>query len=586
MLSLRGRKFAPALFMSIAAMAMCGVVWGGNPVDVSIDGTSSGYPDLGGAINYIASDLSVDTTSNAIVVTVNENQAGTTNGAGWLWDFGNGNTLGTPNGGYTDLKITGSGQYSLMQNSIVDGDNRLMVIQGVNAPSAPDRASLTISGLTYNGGNYTDKTMSAGDDIRGAGLLVYEIDTGAIVNIGGATPASSVTFSNNVIDIEATSSALISANGAGLYLDGRDAGWTAGAVKGTTNLDRVALTENIVTAVGHTATDSSASGGGALVNSIETFAYSNGTVTGNSVSGTDLGHVKGGGISFEYAGTTGDAEISLKNVAFSTNTVSLTDGLAGGEAYAQGGAFSVFSDSSTDVIDAKVEVTDSSIVAFNGNSATIGGDMTANGIQRGVAVGGAVAFVQSGEITGSFKGTVFNNNSAVSTVAVETGSIARGGAFAHDDNGKGDTEFIAAKFTGNHADSVGLARGGAMYVNQDGTITIGDATATAANGLATAFSGNYATTSGTTAAANAEGGAIYVGADASLEVNSFSSFSQNRATATAATGTANAQGGALFLTDGTKATLGKNISFTGNYTDLDQSTGLSQGAPYMSGVSL
>ncbi|MCC8180947.1 MAG: hypothetical protein LIP23_08575, partial [Planctomycetes bacterium] len=439
-------------FLLLAALLLASGAARAATQPVVVNGTS--YQNLAAAAAAIR-------TAAAATVQINANQATVGTGAGYAWNL----VPAAPNTGYTNLAITGGSSMRTL-GPTGTGTRGLMEIGTITGTG-------NLTNLRFQNGTITNTAAAGGVDsdiIRGAGLHVYDLQ--------GTINLTNITALNNTIDMRSSSAVAnpyIGANGAGIYIDGRDLTY-GNVAQGTAAFNNVTISGNRVATTNTVASDSSANGGGALINSVESFSFTNGTVANNSASATRADHAHGGGMSLEYS--IGTPSAVLSDVTITGNTARLTnaDGVTNAGNYSRGGGVMVYKSDET----ARAGFTAEDAV-FSNNQAIVDGTTAAG--HTATASGGAIDFF--GNISGTFTDVTFTNNSAQ---ALAAGANALGGAFAHD-SGAGDARFERATFERNTVTATGAAMGGAIY-HQNGTLEIID-TAIRDNTVtgATAFGG-------------------------------------------------------------------------------------------------
>ncbi len=315
--------------------------------------------------------------------------------------------------------------------------------------SVSNNSTFTMTGGTI-GGAENDANTATG---AGGGVYVY----GGTFNMSGT----------------ATISGNSAASGGGVYVDGNIGTFTMQAAEGSTAAPTISG-------------NSAVSGGGVYFNgTYATFTMSDGTITGNSVTGADA---FGGGVyvasgTFTMSGGTiggseegaGNSATSGGGVYFSGTTFTMTGGTIGSNTATSNGG-GVYVASGTFEMNAATD--DSTAPTISGNSATTNGG--------GVYVGGGTFTMSGGTIGGnkvtgtySYGGGVYVNGGTFTMQAAEGSTAAPTISGNKAASSGGGVHVSSGTFTmsggtiGGSADDANTAIfGGGVYVNSGITFTM------------------------------------------------------------------------------------------------------------------
>lgn len=327
-------------------------------------------------------------------------------------------------------------------------------------------ANIDVSSISANGGTISISGPLAVNILRDNSVLCCTGNSSAFLRANGATSGGAITLVSSLWAITA-SNALISANAT-------QAGGVGGYV-GMSTAGEVVL-RNV---------DVSGSSGGTLVSSGGYLILEDGgTLNARGTAGT------GGQISLYslFGGYLGG-----------------TSGLLDVSGSSSGGALSLKSAYTVDLANTSINAQGTSGRGGVVTLASFYGDVNANGNVNASSannLGGHISLIGATGVSGSQAGTSFNANGAlgggsIALVTTDTGSIQlsnMGGVTANATSGRGGTIMLATVGTGSISSTVpitssGSSGGGAITLNSNGALAVGNITADATTSSATSQGG-------------------------------------------------------------------------------------------------
>ncbi|MDR2169264.1 MAG: autotransporter outer membrane beta-barrel domain-containing protein [Planctomycetaceae bacterium] len=363
-------------------------------ITITFAGMADNYynvPSLTGDVSQIDStggNVDIDLVFDGDIVTSISN--------GTVWDF-TGSTI-------TALNISGKPESTLIFQSGSNG--RLFNI--AQSPNIINFSNLNLSSFTF-----LDPNITSGVSRNGGALNFL---SGGNNNTRNAT-FNNMIFNNNTINVTINYDSSFSVRGGALYLSGGFAKTTPNLINNGKNatFTNVDFTNNSTTLIDMpfiTRKSKNATGGAAAILYYDVVKFTDGNISGNSVSADINGYVAGGGL---YLSCIRNGS-SISKINFTNNSTTL---LTGGEGIAYAGAMFATQEyggmnGNDNLIIPKttLNVAESN---FTNNHTTNNG--------TGEALGGAVVLLR--DLDGVFDKTVFENN----TVKAKS-NYAGGGAIA------------------------------------------------------------------------------------------------------------------------------------------------------------
>ena len=509
---------------------------------------------LGAAITDINTNVeagrggAVPQHSANATLAVNQNEVAA--GAGGV--FGHWVLDGASNPGDYSLPVNGFNSVSINGGAasggqaILNGNNSNMVLKVYHAAGIINIDNLRIVNGAYTlaGGAlpaaFNGEVGGGGMTLGGNGMVGPHTGP-AFVNV------TNVSVSNNRIDVTTTTGT--NAFGGGILVNGHGINGGVSGNYSDVTFTGVDLLGNSIAFTQTGGLGGSVRGGGARIGYAGKFTYNGGRVEQNTVTLTNGDHAAGGGLSVD--GGNQYTDVILSGVGFESNSVTVNgSGGIGTDAVARGGAFYYLGTKTG----TPTNIVFNNGTSFTGNSVEANDDGSSGDMY---ALGGAVhIMIDNAAVT--FDGVNFTNNEARSDNFAGGGAVMAEVYAAYTN---GSLSFANTDFAGNKATGVDAARGGAVYAEAGNTHTFTNTT----------LRQNSATASGP--AGLATGGAISVNTEGTTSITG-SVLAGNKAQSGEY-----AMGGAVYMQGGTLNI--EDSSLTGNQAVSADFSKAAGGAIYM-----